>query len=378
MPNETTTDFLIIGGGVIGLSIARELRRRCPGRITILERGHVGMEASWAAAGMLAPQAEADRADEFFQLCSESNAMYPQFAAELLDETGIDIELDRTGTLYLAFNESDSDELLKRYEWQTAAGLAVERISADETRKQEPLVSREVRDSLLFPNDGQVENRKLVNALAAYCRSNHIRIVEGTSVDTIVVESGRAVAVDTAAGRISAGQIILAAGAWTSMIDVGGRNLNVPVKPVRGQMISYSSEVGHFRHVIYSHRGYIVPRADGRVLAGATVEDAWFEKSTTESGLNSLRKAAAEIAPGLAGPEPSESWAGLRPYAGDGLPVLGDVPSVEDLTIATGHYRNGILLAPLTGTLIAERLISGQRSRYLDLFGPGRFAAAAV
>jgi glycine oxidase len=218
----------------------------------------------------------------------------------------------------------------------------------------------------------------LVEAFAAYCRTNEIGIIEGTSENSIIVDSGRAVAVESAAGRISAGHIILAAGAWSSLIAVGGRKLNVPVKPVRGQMISFSSDVGRFRHVIYSHRGYIVPRADGRVLAGATVEDVGFESSTTEPGLNSLRDAAAEIAPGFAGSRPSESWAGLRPFAGDGLPVLGDVPGVEDLTIATGHFRNGILLAPLTGKLIAERLIDGQRSRYLDIFGPDRFAAAAI
>lgn len=378
MANDISTDFLIIGGGVIGLSIARELRRRGTARITILERGRVGMEASWAAAGMLAPQAEADRADEFFELCSESNRMYPQFAAELLNETGVDIELDRTGTLYLAFSEKDSEELQKRHEWQTAAGLAVEQISASEIRKREPLVTPEVRDSLFFPNDGQVENRKLVEALTACCRGNEIGISEGSPVNSIIVDGGQAVAVDTAAGRISAGHIILAAGAWTSLIDLGGRKLNVPVRPIRGQMISFSTDAGRFRRVIYSHRGYIVPRADGRVLAGATVEDVGFDKDTTESGLRTLRDAAAEIAPGFAAVRPSESWAGLRPFAGDGLPVLGDVPHFENLTIATGHYRNGILLAPITGKLIADHLIGGRRSQYLDIFGPDRFSAAAA
>jgi glycine oxidase len=378
MANDISTDFLIIGGGVIGLSIARELRRRGTARITILERGRIGMEASWAAAGMLAPQSEADRADEFFELCSESNGMYPQFAAELLKETGIDIELDRTGTLYLAFSEKDSEELRKRYEWQTAAGLAVEQISASKILKREPLVSPTVQESLFFPSDGQVENRRLIEALTAYCRGNEIGISGGTSVNSIVVDGGRAVAVDTGAGRVSAGHIVLAAGAWSSSIDVGGRKLNVPVKPIRGQMISFSSDVGRFRHVIYSHRGYIVPRADGRVLAGATVEDVGFDKDTTASGLSSIRDVAAEIAPGFAAVWPSESWAGLRPFAGDGLPVLGNVPGVENLTIATGHFRNGILLTPLTGKLIADRLIDGRPSRYLDIFGLDRFSAAAA
>ena len=378
MANETTTDFLIIGGGVIGLSIARELRRRGSGRIIILERGRLGMEASWAAAGMLAPQAEADRADEFFGLCSESNGMYPQFAAELLDETDVNIELDRTGTLYLAFSESDSEELRNRHKWQTAAGLAVEQISDEETRKREPLVSAEVRESLFFPKDGQVENRKLVEALTAFCRINDIALNEDTPAERIVVEGGRAIGVDTRNVTISAAHIILAAGAWSSRIDLGEEKLKVPVNPIRGQMISYNSQVGRFRHIIYSHRGYLVPRADGRVLAGATVEDAGFDKQNTETGLRSLRDAATEIAPEFAGTEPSETWAGLRPFAVDGLPVLGDIPEIKNLTIATGHYRNGILLAPITGKLVADNLVDGQRSPYLDIFGPDRFAAAAA
>lgn len=378
MANETTTDFLIIGGGVIGLSIARQLRRRGAGRITILERERLGMESSWAAAGMLAPQAEADQADDFFKLCSESNGLYPQFAAELQEETGVDIELDRTGTLYLAFNEYDSEELRNRHKWQTAAGLAVEVVSAEETKKREPLVSAEVRESLFFPEDGQVENRKVVEALAAFCRINDISVNEDTPAERIVVEGGRATRADTTNGTISAAHIILAAGAWSSLINIGEKKLNVPVKPIRGQMISYTSQAGKFNHVIYSHRGYLVPRADGRVLAGATVEDVGFDKQNTEAGLRSLREAATEIAPALAGIEPSDRWAGLRPFAGDGMPVLGNVSEIKNLTIATGHYRNGILLAPITGKLVADQLIDGRRSPYLEIFGPDRFTAAAA
>jgi glycine oxidase len=162
------------------------------------------------------------------------------------------------------------------------------------------------------------------------------------------------------------------------MINVGERRLNVPVRPIRGQMISFNCEVRGFRHVIYSHRGYIVPRADGRILAGATVEDVGFDKETTKPGLRSLRDAAEEIAPSLTGIEPSENWAGLRPFAGDGLPVLGDIAGIENLTVATGHYRNGILLAPITGKLIADHLVDNRRSAYLDIFGPNRFASAAA
>ena len=169
------SDVLIIGGGVIGLGLARELRKKSAGKITVVERGELGREASYAAAGMLAPQAETDCEDEFYRFCSESNDLYPEFAGQLLDETGIDIELDRSGTLYLAFNEGDSADIRKRYDWQKEAGMAVEHLTAEETRKAEPFVSPDVRGSLYFPGDGQVENRKLMQALRLYAETERDR-----------------------------------------------------------------------------------------------------------------------------------------------------------------------------------------------------------
>jgi len=373
------SDALIIGGGIIGLAIARELRKRDGGRITVIERGLLGKEASWAAAGILAPQAEADAEDEFFQLCSESNELYPQFAAELLDESGVDVELDRTGTIYLAFSDEDLEELDRRYEWQARAGLAVERLSQGEIKRHERLISPAAAGGLLFPNDGQVENRRLVEALAAYCRKNDIGIFENAEARRITPENQNVVHVETTAGRFSAAHVVVAAGAWTPMLEIGAdRKLRIPVKPIRGQMISYSGRQKDFRHVIYSHRGYLVPRSDGRLLVGATVEDAGFNKGLTEDGVASLESAAAEIAPNLRVLRPSEKWAGLRPFATDELPVIGSWPEISNLTIATGHYRNGILLAPLTARIIADKLIDGVGSDYFDAFGPARFLTASA
>ena len=163
--NEKKSDILIIGGGVIGLSLARQLHKKGFKRITILEKGAVGKESSFAAAGMLAVQAETDQPDEFFEFCNESNKLYPRFSEELFEETGVDIELDKEGTLYLAFNKADENELRKRYEWQKKKGLAVKKLSAIETHKLEPFVSPDILGSLYFPNDWQVENRKLLYAL---------------------------------------------------------------------------------------------------------------------------------------------------------------------------------------------------------------------
>ena len=371
-----TSEILIIGGGVIGLSIARELRKSGVRDIALVERGTFGCEASSAAAGMLAPQAEADSADLFFEFCRESCQLYPEFAVELLDETGLDIELDKTGTLYLGFNDADCDELLKRWHWQRDAGLAVENLSAEDILKLEPHVSSKVRMGLLFPNDWQVENRRLVAALRKSAELNDIAIHEHTKVDSLIVENDKVIGAISGSRRFLADTTILTTGAWTSLIKFGNVSPPVAVRPIRGQMICYQPNVGMFNHVMYSPRGYVVPRADGRILAGATVEDAGFDKDVTEAGVESLRVIAAEIAPDLKHARMSEKWAGLRPFVSDGFPVIGDVPRFENLFMATGHYRNGILLAPATAKAIASNIIDGERSRYLDAFGTRRFESS--
>jgi glycine oxidase len=371
------SDVLIIGGGVIGLGLARELRKKGAGKITVVERGELGREASYAAAGMLAPQAETDCEDEFFRFCSESNDLYPEFAGQLLDETGIDIELDRNGTLYLAFNEDDSADIRKRHDWQKGAGMAVEHLTAEETRKAEPFVSPDVRGSLYFPGDGQVENRKLMQALRLYAETNGIGIREGTEVTELLAEGRTVTGVSTAQGTLSAGTVVLATGAWTSLIKLGPGAVPVKIKPIKGQMITFQTAKRLFQRVIYSPRGYLVPRADGRVLAGATVEDAGFDKKTTGGGMDYLRETAAEIAPGMDSLEISGKWAGLRPFAADGLPVLGEIAGYENLLAATAHYRNGILLAPLTARIMAEKITGAGSSEYLEFFRPDRFEEIA-
>jgi glycine oxidase len=367
------SDVLIIGGGVIGLAIARELHKKGVSRITILESGAVGREASYAAAGMLAPHAETDKLDDFFFFCDASNKLYPQFAEELLAETGVDIELDREGTLYLAFNEADAREIRERYEWQTGAGLQVELLSAAETRQAEPFVSPDVLESLFFPNDWQVENRRLLHALQKFAELNGIAIRENTEVKQLLIENRKITGARSETETFFAPQVILAAGAWTSFIKA--ENLVLPpVVPVRGQMIVFQTAKRLFQKVIYSPRGYLVPRADGRVLAGATVEDAGFDKSVTDAGIEFLRENTLEIAPSLVNLEIASSWAGLRPFAADGRPILGTFPHVENLFLATAHYRNGILLAPLTAGILAEKITGGGDSHYLRVFSPNRFA----
>jgi glycine oxidase len=371
------SEILIIGGGIIGLSLARALHKKGFRRITILERGEIGRESSFAAAGILAPQAETDKPDDFFRFCSESNRLYPQFAAELFDETDVDIELDRSGTLYLAFTGEDVKEIRHRFEWQKSAGLEVEHLTARETLQAEPFASPDVLESLFFPNDWQVENRKLLHALHKYCELYDIEIRERAEIKSLLIENGKIIGAETANEKLFAGKVVLATGAWTSLIKTG--TFSLPrVLPLRGQMISFYTAKRIFSKVIYSPRGYIVPRADGRVLAGATVEDAGFDKSVNAEGIDFVREHALEIAPSLVNLEIQDTWAGLRPFAADGLPVVGGFSEIENLLIATAHFRNGILLAPLTAKILAEKIAENKDSDYFDFFSPERFESKAL
>lgn len=361
-------DVLIVGGGVIGLAIAREMKRRGAGSIAVLERGLLGNESSHAAAGMLAVQAETDRADRFFDFCNISNISFPQYASALLEETGVDIELDTTGTLYLAFDENDSEETGHRFEWQKAAGLNVEKLSAADVLALEPSVNPSVREALLFPNDWQVENRRLVSALAAYAVANGITVIENCDASEVIMEGPRAIGVRTAATEHFGDTVILATGAWTPHIEIPGATLP-EIKPIKGEIISFGPERGLLRHVIYSPRGYVVPRSDGRILAGATVEDVGFDKSVTGAALNSISANAIEIAPRLKDLEIRDRWAGLRPHGPGGRPVIGKLPNAENVIVAAGHYRNGILLAPATAALVAD-IFEERNSEFAEVFAP--------
>lgn len=372
-----TREVLIVGGGIIGLAIARELHKKGVSKITIAERGELGKEASFAAAGMLAPNAETEKKDDFFRFCDESNKLYPNFARGLYDETAIDIELEQSGTIYAAFTDRDVQEIRRRYEWQKNADLAVEFLSAEAVRKLEPFISPDVREALFFPNDWQVENRKILTALRKYAETNQIEIVENAEIKNLLIENEKVGGAETADGKFYAETVVLATGAWTSLIKA--ENFRLPsVKPIRGQIVSYQTAKRLFQRVIYSPRGYLVPRLSGRILVGATVEDAGFDKGVTAAGTEFLMETALEIAPSLVNLNVAEKWAGLRPFAADGLPVLGAFPEIENLFIATAHYRNGILLAPKTAEILAGKIADGDESEYLKAFSPRRLNTAKV
>ena len=363
---------------MIGLSVARALARKQVGSVLLMERGDLGREASFAAAGMLAPQAEANVDDAFFRLCCRSRDLYHAFAAQLLEETGIDIELDSTGTLYCAFTEHDHAEIVKRYEWQRAVGLVVEQLTPRQARELEPNLSAKVLAGLKFPRDVQVENRRLLRALGAANQKLGVGCYEHTNVEALRVERGKVTGVSTSKGFVNTSNVVIASGAWTSLIKTGPASTQFRIEPVRGQMMCFEAQPALARHVIYSQRGYLVPRRDGRLLAGSTTEAAGFAKEVTPGGLESIRDHALEIAPRIAELTLVDTWAGLRPRAADELPVLGKTGETEGLFFATGHYRNGILLAPLTGELIAALIADNVVAAELQTFTPDRFAAVSV
>ena len=354
-----SAEVVIIGGGVIGLTIARALALRGVRDVCLIERGRLGTEASFAAAGMLVPQAEADTQDDFFSLACRSRELYPAFAAALREETRIDIELDKTGTLYLALTDHDQEEIQKRYDWQTRAGLPVELLTAAAARELESCISESTRGALLFPKDVQVENRRLLTALANSVNKFGVAVVTETSVESLIIEGERLTGVQTSRGPVSCAAAVVAAGTWSSFIK---SKIPIPaIEPIRGQMVCLEAKPQLARHVIYSPRGYIVPRQDGRLLAGSTSERAGFAKCVTAGGISSILQNAQEISPEIAHLPILDTWAGLRPRSADSLPVLGPCDEIDGLFYATGHYRNGILLAPLTGELLSEAIVSSLR-----------------
>ena len=371
-----SADVVIIGGGVIGLSIARALAKRGVRDVWLLERSNVGSEASSAAGGMLLPQVEADGHNDFFALACRSRDLYPALAAALRDETGIDIELDTTGTLYLALNEYDYEDIEQRYQWQTQSGLTVELLTSAAARELEPCISEATFGALRFPNDIQVENRRLVTALANSINALGVKTFIETTVEKLVIEGHRITGVQTSRGNISCQTVVVAAGAWSSFLLQSAPN--PAVTPVRGQMVCLESKPQLTKHVIFSPRGYLVPRQDGRLLAGSTSENAGFARRVTAGGIASILRHALSISPVVKDLPIVDTWAGLRPRAADGLPVLGPCGEIDGLFYATGHYRNGILLAPLTAELISEAIVARVTSPLLAPFSPDRFSSQPV
>ncbi len=357
-------EVVVVGGGVVGCSVALGLVR-AGARCTVVERSVPGAEASSAAAGILAPQAEAEESGPFLSLCLRSRSLYPGFVQEVEALSGMRVGFRPTGVLHLAFTAASLEKLRARVESQRAAGLTAELLDREAVLRLEPAVSHAVLGAALFAEDGSVDNRLLMRALAMAAARAGVLFVTG-HVRALLDAGGRATGVDVDGERVAADAVVVAAGAWTGLVPGCGLSPR-QVRPARGQMVMLRSRVPVLERVLFSDRGYLVPRADGHLLAGSTVEFQGFSKEVTVAGLSQILALALEMAPSLAGLPVVESWAGLRPYTEDHLPVLGPGP-LSGLFLASGHFRNGILLAPVTAELLAQVVLQRPPSLPLEPF----------
>jgi glycine oxidase len=375
MSNHPLPDVVVVGAGVMGCAVALRLAQR-GASVTVIERGIPGAEASSAAAGILGPQWESDGAGPLLEFGLRSRALYPGFAAELRELSGIDIGHCRSGLIELALDDNDARALQARQAWQSARGLRAELLTPPELRELEPRLGPSVRLGLRLIDEGHVHARSLARALAQAAAVAGARFLQGRYVRRVTVAGGRATGVELDGETLSAGVVVLCAGSWSSLVEGGGVPSPI-VRPARGQMVAIETRPPLFRHVLVAHnRGYLVPRADGVALAGSTLEMVGFRKEVTVAGLHDILALARTMCPDLGEAPVVETWSNFRPYTPDQLPVIGRTP-VTGLLVATGHHRYGILLTPATAQAIAELVTEGQSSVDLAPFSVTRFSPEA-
>ena len=366
----------IIGAGVVGLGIAWRLAARGVS-VEVFDRGRAGAGASHAAAGMLAACCEAEPGEEtLVALGRESQARWPAFAAELAEATGIDVELRTEGTIIVALTADDQARLQHQLVFQHKLGLPLDWITAAETRRREPHLAGKLAGAVWSPQDHQVENRKLAPALRKAAERAGAIVREHTPVKDISISGGRADGIILEDGsKVAADAVVLAAGAWSRSIGGLPSELRPPVRPIKGQMIALRMDPAAplINHVVWAPGLYLVPRRDGRLILGATVEEKAFDTTLTAGGVLALLDAAWRTVPSIEELPIDEMWVGHRPGSRDDAPILGPGP-VTGLVYATGHHRNGILLAPVTADAIARLVLDGTVEPAIRPFGVERFA----
>jgi glycine oxidase len=376
-PLRTKPSVVIIGAGVIGLGIAWRLAPRAA--VTVFDRGKAGAGASHAAAGMLAACCEAEPGEEaLVALGRDSQKRWPAFAAELVRTTGIDVDLRREGTLVLALTADDQASIAHHLEFQRRLDLPLEWLSAAATRAREPRLAGKIAGALFSPEDHQVDNRKLAQALRIAAEQAGAEIREHQPVKELLVQGRRASGVVLEDGtRVPADTVVLAAGAWSRAIGGLPPDRRPPVRPIKGQMLALRMDPAAplLSHVLWAPGVYLVPRRDGRLIVGATVEEKGFDETVTAGGLLTLLEAAWRAIPAVEELPVEEIWVGHRPGSRDDAPILGPGP-LDRLFYATGHHRNGILLAPVTADAIARLILDEVVELAIKPFGLERFLPA--
>ncbi|HEY3012325.1 MAG TPA: glycine oxidase ThiO [Gemmatimonadales bacterium] len=364
-------EVIVVGGGAIGAACARELALSGR-RVLVIEAGGQRGQAWRAAGGMLAPQIEADANDPLLELGLAGREHYPHLADALQETTGVDLGLWRNGIARVAADTGEAGVLQAKVAWQRQQGYACEWLEAEELRRRWPWLAP-APGALWAPQDGALDPERLVHGLLADAQRLGALIVSDRVTGIIEGGSGAVEGVTSGADRYSASEIVVAAGAWSGLIQRLPRPL--PVQPVRGQMAALPWPAGIEPAIVYHKDSYLLAREDEAIL-GSTMEYVGFHPEVTSAGLAQIFSSTLALCPGLIRAKLRRSWAGLRPMTPDGLPIIGRDPDLRGLWYATGHGRNGILLAGLTGVLIAQ-LINGQRpSLDLHRFRPERFEAA--
>jgi glycine oxidase len=370
-------EVVVVGAGMAGVAAALELAER-GAAVNLVEESRPASAATGASAGMLAPQYESPGFGPLYRLGVRSRSDWPAFARRLEELSGQPFGIRQDGMLVANWTDAEEDAAREACRWQRGAGQAAEVVAVREALELQEGLGGDARSWLWLPDEAQVDAQRLVDVFEAALRATAIRLVHGVRVTGVATRGGAAVGVTLEDGRtMSADRVVLAAGAWTGKIE--GAGPTVTVRPVRGQMLRFRGGPA-LRRLVASHAGrYLVPRDDGSVLAGSTMEEAGFDRSITEAGEEAIRASADRLLPGLGAEAPAERWADLRPMPPDGLPILGPDPAVSGLYHATGYGRNGILLGPITGAIVAEQVTGGDPAAGLgidpgdiDALRPGR------
>jgi len=350
-------DCLVIGGGLIGCLSAYELARG-GARVAVVERGELGREASWAGAGILSPMFPWRYPDGLSALVNRSLTRYATLVPELRELSGIDPERRLCGLLIPVLEGEVEDDLDEALPWSARFGWRCERLDREAARAVEPALTEGCAGGVWWPEVGQIRNPRLAAAARRACAAVGVELLDHREVTGFRRTGERIAAVATDQGELAAGHFVLAAGAWSQTV-AGWLDLDLPVTPVKGQILLLRAEPNAVRRIVKHESAYVVPRADGRILVGATMERAGFDKETTLWAMRSLANGAVRLLPVLDGAVVERQWAGLRPGTADGLPFLGPAPGIANLTVAAGHYRNGVVLAAATGEAVAA-LVTGQ------------------
>ncbi|NMO94317.1 glycine oxidase ThiO [Paenibacillus lemnae] len=370
--------ILVMGGGIIGLSCALELSRRGV-NVRLLETGRCGGQASGAAAGMLAPYSEnVEAPDEFFMLCRESLSLYPAWQQLVRECSGNSFEYTPSGSLYVAYHEADLLGLQSRMNWQRTCGSSAVILQGDDLFEAEPGLSRKALAALWTPEESHIYAPDFVTALKSACLSSGVDIQEELGALDLAAWEDH-IEVQAASGEIFTGdQLVVCTGAWAGELS-GKLGMRIPVQPIRGQICAYTwdAEQTPLNHMVFSSQGYLVQKANGTLVCGASEDIAGFDTSVTDRGIRRLLQWNKNVVPALEQAEPFHRWAGLRPSTLDGRPLIGRVPQAERVVFAAGHYRNGILLSPVTAKLAANCVEGRPLQAWQHAFRPDRFGVAA-